>query len=331
MNTKRLARLLRLIQLLESGTEHEVDVLAAAIDTDRRTFFREMNLLEDAGYHYRYDRAKKRYCRSHTMMLPPVNLTPAETFSLLLMISHGLETSLLPNNHHAVSAAQKLESVLPHSIKDECVDMTRFVGAKAPPRSDPETVADTFPVLQQAFTQQTKLLVRYQSFTEGKVREGLLLPYRIVHLQRGWYVIGLLEPADRPATFKLERFERMQLTEEAYSIDPSFTLDGYFRNAWFMIPDGDVDHPIKIRFSLTVAGNVEAVHWHKTQVTYRDADGSLIFEATVTGFSEIIWWILGYGHHAEVLEPAALRERIVAQLQSMMDTYARETQDGEPS
>ncbi len=67
-----------------------------------------------------------------------------------------------------------------------------------------------------------------------------------------------------------------------------------------------------MRFAPLVAQNVSEVKWHKTQQTRFLPDGSLEFQAQVSGLTEIAWWILGYGDQAEVLRPAKLR-RIVAQ------------------
>jgi proteasome accessory factor B len=43
---------------------------------------------------------------------------------------------------------------------------------------------------------------------------------------------------------------------------------------------------------------------------------------TVSGLSEIMWWILGYGDQAEVLEPPELRKRIREHAGRMAERYA---------
>ena len=47
------------------------------------------------------------------------------------------------------------------------------------------------------------------------------------------------------------------------------------------------------------------------------------FRYTVDGLGEIIWWILGYGDQAEVLKPAALRNKIAQKIAAMQKTYTR--------
>jgi len=61
--------------------------------------------------------------------------------------------------------------------------------------------------------------------------------------------------------------------------------------------------------------------WHRTQNLAMQKDGGLLFRATVDGLDEILWWILGYGEHAEVLAPAELRQRVKASVEQMARTY----------
>jgi predicted DNA-binding transcriptional regulator YafY len=50
-------------------------------------------------------------------------------------------------------------------------------------------------------------------------------------------------------------------------------------------------------------------------------DGSLEFRAKVSGLSEIVWWILGYGDQAEVLQPAKLRRLVAQRAENLVALY----------
>jgi predicted DNA-binding transcriptional regulator YafY len=67
------------------------------------------------------------------------------------------------------------------------------------------------------------------------------------------------------------------------------------------------------------------VNWHPTQHTKFLPDGSLIFEATVSGLSEIVWWIIGYGDQAEALHPLKLRKMVAQRARNMAAKYGRES------
>ena len=89
-------------------------------------------------------------------------------------------------------------------------------------------------------------------------------------------------------TFKVERILQYRVSEVRYKVDPEFSLEEYFGNAWLMIK-GDQRYRVVIRFSPEVAGNVDEISWHKTQRTRFEDDGSLIFEVDVDGLGEISW------------------------------------------
>ncbi|MBL8826153.1 MAG: WYL domain-containing protein, partial [Planctomycetaceae bacterium] len=62
--------------------------------------------------------------------------------------------------------------------------------------------------------------------------------------------------------------------------------------------------------------------WHKTQRVEFQPDGSCLFRVTVSGLTEISWWILGYGDQAVVLEPPELRELVGGRAQRLAEKYA---------
>ena len=87
-----------------------------------------------------------------------------------------------------------------------------------------------------------------------------------------------------------------------------FTLDKHLGNAWRMMRGKDVD--IELRFDAEFADTIADTRWHRTQDFQMHPDGSCTFTATVSGFEEIVWWILSMGPHCTVIKPKALAERV---------------------
>ena len=56
MRTRRIERLLKFIQALQSGRSKTVDDLAELTGVSRRTVFRDLELLSRVGVRYTYDR-----------------------------------------------------------------------------------------------------------------------------------------------------------------------------------------------------------------------------------------------------------------------------------
>jgi predicted DNA-binding transcriptional regulator YafY len=329
MKSERIERLLKLIQIMQSGRSYDVDTLADEAGVSRRTVFRDLNLLTQAGIPFVYDRANQRYRIEQSVVLPPLSLTLGEALAYLLAVRHALDSPALPQRQQAAAAALKIEGLLPPNVQDFCGPLLEGVESRPGPASDTESIVDMLDELQRSLAERVQLHARYDSYLDERVIEGILHPYRLAYIHRAWYVIGRWESTEPGAadpqvkTFKVERFVQIKRLMDHYRMDPDFSLDSYFGNAWLMIR-GDTRHAVKVRFDELVAGNVEEVRWHRTQRTHRQADGSLIFEVDVDGLKEIVWWILGYGDRAEVLEPPELRAMVAQHAERMLAYYRGE-------
>lgn len=320
MRTKRLTRVLSLLQALQTGQPVTVDGLAARLKINRRTIFRDLVLLEKAGIPFSYDRQTKCYCATKPLLLPPVSLTHAEALSLTLAVHCLLERPIAADVFSARSAGMKLKAMLPLPVQRYCGEMLERVRLPMRQQSDPHAIADALPVVQRALANRKKLRVVYDSYLERRQIEATLHPYHLLYLHRGWYLIAKSEQADKVLTFKVERILQYRVSDFGYKIDPKFSLEEYFGNAWLMIK-GDRRYHVVIRFLPLVAANVDEIGWHKTQKTRFEDDGSLLFEVDVDGLSEISWWVLGYGDQAEVLEPRELRELLAKHAAALLACY----------
>jgi predicted DNA-binding transcriptional regulator YafY len=138
---------------------------------------------------------------------------------------------------------------------------------------------------------------------------------------RALYLIGFDEERDDRRTFKVERIRSVSATPETFG-PAAVSAASRLRDAWDIIGDAEPVH-IVIRFSPDVAARVSETRWHPGQVTEAQPDGSLIWQARVSGVLEIRSWILGWGREAEVLEPAGLREWVAGQHAAAAAHYGR--------
>ncbi len=321
MDVAVLERLFRLIRLLRSGRSYGADLLADEVGCARRTLFRDIALLETAGVPVRYDRGDHTYSLDRSFFMPAVSLSMEEVLAVMLATRKALPIMVAPDHPALVSAAMKIESTLPIPMQELGHSLIELTDVREWPTSDHESVDAICTTLRIALTDRQKVILRYDSYYEGKVIDVVVHPHRLMFAQRGWYLIAFSESDDETRTFKLERITSLELSGEHYTPDEEFSLDEYFGNAWQMIRGGRSFH-VRLRFSRKVAGNVEEVLWHKTQSTRRLSDDRLIFEAEVDGINEISWWVLGYGDQVEVLEPPELRQLMTERIERLAAIYA---------
>ncbi|QDT39357.1 helix-turn-helix transcriptional regulator [Stratiformator vulcanicus] len=317
----RVFRLFQLASYLQSGKTLSAAELAELCGVSRRTIFRDINLLRDAGLPLEYDEEGRGFSMPVRSYLRPAEFTFAETLSLLLLCEELGGDGGIPFHAAARSAAVKLLSGLPESIRDELGEVVERISVRLEaPRSDAGEPAH-YQLLIDAIGKRQCLRLTYHSFEEdGEIRTQVS-PYRIFFQRRAWYVVGHSSVHDEIRTFNVGRIRKAELTDESYEIPPRFSLKAYFGDAWSFIREPNDRHDVVIRFGPKVAGNVAEVRWHRTQQIVRKPDGSIEFSVTVDGLSEIVWWVLGYGKEAEVIRPDKLRDMVGEHVQKLAQAY----------
>ncbi|MEM9351402.1 MAG: WYL domain-containing protein [Planctomycetota bacterium] len=321
MNLKRTTRLLKLLQTLQSGQGQNADGLAAACGVGRRTIFRDLETLREAGVPLHFDKADDRYSIPESFFLPSTNFTPAEALSLLVLAGKLGPNDPLPFLEPARAAALKLESSLPGALRDEVRTLTRAIQVRVDQINPLDQQQSHYEQLVDAIAERRVLRMEYDSFTEYEVITTKLRPYRLIFSRRSWYVIGRSSLHDKPRTFNVSRITRLTKLKEKYAMPRGFSVDRYLGNAWHLIPSEGRDYDVTIRFQPLVARNVAEVVWHKTQEIEQRQDGSIDFHCRVSGLSEITWWLLGYGDQAEVIRPARLRAIVAGRAAAMHRLY----------
>ena len=288
----------------------------------RRTIFRDLETLRQAGVPLKFDSANDRYSIANTYFLPPTNFTAEEALSLIALAGKNSPGKNLPFSEPARLAAAKLESGLPAPLREEVRGISRAIQIAMNQVSPLEDKREFYQQLVNAITHRHVVRIKYASLTEWETISTKLRPYQLLFSGRSWYAIGRSSLHSETRTFNLSRIQELLPLKEKYALPKTFTLESYLGNAWHLIPETGPDQHVVIRFEPLVAQNVAEVLWHKTQqLEWRD-DGRLDYHAHVSGLNEIAWWSLGYGDQAEVLRPAKLRKLVARRVTNMQRIYA---------
>jgi predicted DNA-binding transcriptional regulator YafY len=324
MKLSRIIRLVELIGQLQAGKGQNANALGLACGVSRRTIFRDLDVLRQAGVPLEFDENQQHYRLANAFLLPPTNFTPQEALSLLILCHELGNSSGLPFHGPARAAAMKLESSLPLRLRDYLREVSDAVRIKLEPNNP---LAEHEPIYHQlltAISQRRSVRIRYDSLTEWEEIGTKLNPYRLLFSRRSWYVVGRSSLHRSARTFNIGRIRALEVLSDKFSIPRGFSIERYLRNAWHLIPEPGPDQQVIVRFQKMMAQNVAEVVWHKTQRLEPREDGSLDFHVTVSGLKEISWWILGYGDQAEVIHPPALRKLVAGHCARMLKLYGPE-------
>ena len=127
MNLTRITRLLTLLRLLQSGRGHNARSLAQECGVSRRTIFRDLEALRLAGIPLEFDEEFERYHIATTFLLPPTNFSSEEALAVIALCYELGASGQLPYYEAARSAALKLESSLPASLRDSLRSLTQAI------------------------------------------------------------------------------------------------------------------------------------------------------------------------------------------------------------
>jgi proteasome accessory factor B len=321
MNVKRITRLLKLLELLQSGSGQNADGLAKACGVSRRTVFRDIEALRAAGVPVAFEEDHDRYSIPASYFLPPINFTPAEAISLVALANEFGRSDRLPFYEPAHTAARKLQCSLPSALREELRQMTRAIRIQPMPVSPLESKEYIYQQLIDARAKRRVVRIEYDSLTEWERITTKLRPYHLLFCRHSWYVIGRSSIHREVRTFNLSRIASLEMLQIKFSIPRGFSLERHMRNAWQLIPGDGADDHVEIHFKPLVAQNVAEVLWHKTQQLEFQPDGSLHYKVCVSGLGEIMWWILGYGDQAEVIAPQELRKMVAQRAKNLAAMY----------
>lgn len=132
-------------------------------------------------------------------------------------------------------------------------------------------------------------------------------------------------------TFKVARIVEATVLETPAAKRAHLRTERAFQNAvkaWSGEPT-----PVRVRLASAIAWMADEYPLIAGQRVVLEDDQSVIVEATVAGIREVSRWVLSWGRNAEVLEPRALRELLVAELEGALGRYrpeVRSTKVSEP-
>lgn len=321
--SQKIHRLLRLIVLMQQDAAGNAAQLAHLFSVSERTIHRDLETLTDLNIPWFFDDEVGGYRIRRDFFLPPVQLTPAEALAMLALAQCVGGAEQIALTGPAAQATEKIKGQLPAHVLNELGDLGDHIDIHLPATGPPaEAIRDVFADVQHAIRTRRALRCKYESLnsdTDDTVA-FFFRPYALSFDQRAWYTIGNHDGRGEVRRLKLNRFTAVEHTDQPYAIPDDFSLDAHRGNAWRMIR-GDQSYHIVIDFDRIMADTVSDTNWHRTQQIEEHPDGSITFTCDVDGLDEIVWWILGYGPHAIVREPAELADRVAALTRAAAEHY----------
>ncbi len=183
--------------------------------------------------------------------------------------------------------------------------------------------AECFEALLAALIDQRTVSADYHSGRYDKTETNLLLdPYLLSARGTSWLLTGLCHETKKIRDFSLAGFLAVRPTAQRFDAPRDFDPNLHFRDRFSALEGGEV-HTVRLRVRPDRAVYFKRKQYHPTQqIEGLTGDGRTVVSFEVSGLEEIAAFIRSWGPGVEVTEPEALRARMLAQAQALVEMYA---------
>ncbi|MFF8729472.1 helix-turn-helix transcriptional regulator [Streptomyces sp. NPDC015171] len=253
--SRPLARVLTLLELLQSGGVRSVPELADRLNVDERTVRRYAQQLVELDIPVESVRGRYGgYRLAPGYRMPPLMLSDDEALAVLLGLLAGGRSGLTAMTDTAAETAiAKIRRVLPERLRrrlDAVLGSLAFTEPPGKAAAAPEP-AILLPVAD-AVHHHRPLSIRYTS-GDGRCSERTLHPYGVVAHSGRWYVTAADLSSGEDRIFRLDRITGVRTLSGSFEPPPG--IDSAKR-----VLTGLATVPYRHEVTLRIQGTVEQIH-----------------------------------------------------------------------
>jgi predicted DNA-binding transcriptional regulator YafY len=294
--------------------------LAKRLEVSERTIHRDMEALSTAGIPVTGERGigggwslLEEYRTNLT------GLNQAEIQTLFLTKPAHLLTDL--GLHQASEAALiKLLAALPSLSRRDAEDVRQRIHVDASSWHPTQEDVSSLPTLQEAIWRERKLALTYQRGDNTAV-ERLVDPLGLVAKGSTWYLVAAVDGEAR--IYRVSRVHDARVTDEPFVRPQGFDLAAYWTQSSTNFVSNLPSYPVTVRIAPEVLEHIYRAGRYARidSIDPAGADGwmrlCLLFEQEEAACG----YLLSFGTQVEILEPQALREKVIDLAQSVATFY----------
>jgi predicted DNA-binding transcriptional regulator YafY len=201
----RLARVLRVLQLLQGRGRWNAKSIAAELECSERTVYRDLSCLELAGIPWAWDEEERCYKVCPDFRFPALNLTEDE------LLDQATATAITTAAGLAIGAGfrpttRKLAAVSNEEVSKLLHDAEQLVAVLDLKLADHSRHQEMIKSIQWALLRKKQLVGQYKSPYETQSVKLTLHPYRLCLVKQCWYLIATPTRENQPRTYRVTRF-----------------------------------------------------------------------------------------------------------------------------
>jgi predicted DNA-binding transcriptional regulator YafY len=306
-----LERMLRIHQLVQSGSFPNATRLAAELEVSTKSIHRDLEFMRDRlQLPLEFDRARFGYFYTEQVSaFPTVQITEGELFALIVAERALQQYRGTSFEKPLLSAIKKMEQSLSQTISLDLGDVERAISFRT--SAEPILDLNIFDRLAKAAANREQLELTYRKPGLQRLEHRIVDPYHLANINGEWFLFAYDHLRNDIRTFVPSRIKSVRATGNCFAPGKKFSLDERLRHS-FGVHSGRGTYQVVLRFDSRVADYIREKKWHESQVLKDLPNGGVELRMKLSGLQEVERWVLGWAGTAKVLAPRELAESVQA-------------------
>jgi predicted DNA-binding transcriptional regulator YafY len=314
-NDQAIRQLVILNKLEASRHGLTLGQLAEAIDPAAaphpRTLRRDLAAIESAGWPVlteRFDGQVRWKLLEGSRNIPALRLSPSELMAQA--VSRRLIAPLEGTELHASlqSALGKASAALPPQGLELAQQLEHTFSVGLGPHKRYRQHREVVERVTQAIVHKTRIQMRYDSASRGKITRREVDPYRLWYASGGLYLVGYCHLRKEPRMFAVERIKSVTPTDFPYQIPLHFDFDAFVEDSLTVMRGPRMT--VELEFNKPTAAWAKDRVWHPSQQLKRLSKGRMQMTFSLADSREVVGWVLSFGSGVRVVQPDSLRRAV---------------------
>lgn len=317
------SRLLQLLSVLPARPRWSGDELADRLGVTPRTVRRDVTRLRDLGYAIHTEAgAQGGYRLGTDGRLPPLLLDDDEAVAMAVGLRLAEANGIGGVEVAALTALAKLIEILPTAARER-VRTVESATVALQPRPSPRVDVEVLAALATACRWSEHVRFSYRTH-DGSGSERSVEPYRMVHSDRRWYLVGRDRRRRAWRTFRADRISGVERTGHHFVIEDPPDERALVSEATTVASWG-----IKAVLRLDLDAKDAISRYPPSMCVVEPAGpGRSLLTVGANELGDLVGFAAGIGCDFVVLEPPELRQALAAHARTLLRRHASGPADG---
>jgi len=328
--SSQLTRLLQLLLALQAKRYPSARELAESCEVSRRTIYRDLERLKAAAIPVEYNAERQGYHLAAHFAFQAPTIDEKEAAAMLVLASAVASDGAVGLRRYASSGAWKVMNALSGDTRMRVSALAELIQSRTEPVDPPPARRPIYEAVLQALMERRQLRLKYLEPETSDVNSTKMSPYRLVLDGPRWTLIGRSSLHRKVHTLPLPWVQRVELTDDRYTIPPRFSPDRFLGKQRAGRRDENWS-AVWLRFSARLAPEIQETAWQSADRMDFLPDGRLDLHLARVESGEFLRSILGYGDQVEVMAPLELRDQIRVMAERIAGVHATVSRQDEPA